>query len=81
MSKRSRNHVDSVNCKAQRKKVKHTIKKAHDDYVNSYILNDVDQNHKRFWKYIKAKRSSLHQLNVLQKTATLLLKRKTFLTP
>ena len=63
--KRSGNRVDSVNFKAQRKKVKHIIKKAHDDYVNSYILNDVDQNHKRFWKYIsKQKYFVIHQLNV-----------------
>ena len=34
-AKRYGNHVDSVSFKAQRKKVKHIIKKAHDDYAKS----------------------------------------------
>ena len=78
-AKRSGNHVDSVNFKAQRKKVKHIIKKAHDDYVNSYILNDVDQNHKRFWKYIKAKRFSNSPIKCLLKNGHTFTKTKDIL--
>ena len=78
-AKRSGSHVDSVNFKAQRKKVKHITKKAHDDYVNSYILNDVDQNHKRFWKYIKAKRFSNTSMKCLIKNGHTFTKTKDIL--
>ena len=47
--------------------MKHIIKKAHDDLVNSYILNGVDQNHNRFWKHIKAKRFSNSPIKCLLK--------------
>ena len=58
IGKRSGNQNDATNFKTQRKKVKHIMKVAHDDYVNNCILKDIDKKPKKFWKYIKAKRSS-----------------------
>ena len=50
--KRSGNLIDFAKFNGQRKKVKHVIKKTHDDYVDTYILNDFDKKPKKFWKYI-----------------------------
>ena len=66
-AKRSGNHIDFASFKTQRKKVKHVIKKAHDDYVDSYILNDFGKKPKKFWKYIKAKRYSNTKIKCLTK--------------
>ena len=66
-AKKTGNNIDFVKFKAQRKKVKHVIKKAHDDYVDSYILNDFGKKPKKFWKYIKAKRYSSTKIKCLTK--------------
>ena len=78
-AKRSGNYLDSVKFKAQRKKVKHIIKEAHDDYVNNYILNNADQNQKKFWKYIKAKRFSSTSIKCLIKNGQTFTKTKDIL--
>ena len=64
---RSQNHSDFVKFKAQRKKVKHVIEEAYDDYVSNYILTDLDKKPKKFWKYIKAKRFSSTSIKCLVK--------------
>ena len=61
--------------------MKHATKKAHDDYIDNYILNDFDNKPKQFWKHIKAKRFSSTRSYHLTKMVKLLLKQKTFLTP
>ena len=56
---------DSVKFKAQRKKVKNVTKKAHDDYVKNYILNDLDQIRKSSGSISKQKDFLVHRLNAL----------------
>ena len=78
--KSSGNLIDFAKFKAQRKKVKHVIKKTHDDYVDNYILNDFDKKPKKFWKYIKAKRFSRTRIKCLTKNGQTFTRTKDILT-
>ena len=56
-AKRTASLFDTQAFKHQKRRVKYLINTSHNEYVNNYSLNDDGLKTKRFWKYIKSKRS------------------------
>ena len=64
--------------KAQKRRVNYLIKTSHDEYVNDYILHDEGRKTKKFWKYVKSKRTCKSTISVLIKTTRYLQNLLTF---
>ena len=66
-AKRTGSLFDSQAFKHQKRRVKYLINTSHNEYVNNYILNDDGLKTKRFWKYVKSKRSYKSSIKCLIK--------------
>ena len=66
-AKKSGTPIDTQAFKCQKRRVKYFINASHDEYVNNYILNDEGIKTKRFWKYVKSKRSYKSSIKCLIK--------------
>ena len=61
-AKKSGSQIDLQAFKSQKRRVRYLINKSHDEYVNNYVLCYSGIENKRFWKYIKSKKS--HRLSI-----------------
>ena len=67
IAKKSGSQIDLQAFKSQKRRVRYLINKSHDEYVNNYVLCDSGIENKRFWKYIKSKRSHRSSIKFLIK--------------
>ena len=75
-AKRSGSPIDTQAFKCQKRRVKYLINASHDEYVNNYILNDESIKTKRFWKYVKLKRSYNSSIKCLIRNNQVFIKSK-----
>ncbi|XP_072021445.1 uncharacterized protein [Amphiura filiformis] len=54
---KSKNPEDSKLFKSARKAYKRNLNKAHNEYISAMLEEDLQQNPKKFWKYVKSKRT------------------------
>ena len=78
-AKRTGSPIDTQAFKCQKRRVKYLINASHDEYVNNYILNDEGIKTKRFWKYVKSKRSYKSSIKCLIKNSQVFTKSKDIL--
>ena len=64
---KSGSQIDLQAFKSQKRRVRYLTNKSHDEYVNNYVLCDSGIENKRFWKYIKSKRSHRSSIKCLIK--------------